>query len=45
MNFNHFDVVHYPCSPLHAVSQVNKTKNVNGMILRAYTRVKPASNM
>jgi hypothetical protein len=27
------------------VSQVNKNKNVNGMILRAYTRVKPVSNM
>jgi hypothetical protein len=26
-----------PCSPLHAVSQVNKTKNTNGMSLGAYT--------
>jgi hypothetical protein len=25
------------CLPLHAVSQVNKTKNTNGMILGAYT--------
>jgi hypothetical protein len=25
------------CSPLHAVSQVNKMKNMNGMILGAYT--------
>jgi hypothetical protein len=26
-----------PCSPFHAVSQVTKTNNTNGMILRAYT--------
>ncbi len=26
-----------PCSPIHAVSQVNKIKNTNGMILGACT--------